>query len=295
MLYPYQLVSEEHLPAGKEYPIDSPAGGFLEIIGVLCNLFGDLPTILYLPESTAMTLLFRDVVYQPQDIIDSVGTTAAQVNRTLPLRFYGTTDSRETAELTVQTDEQNEVVVRVRSVSDRRISQMNGLGVHLELPDSRYMEHLAAVAGAMTLDTPMVGTVSRKHEDFVKDCGLLIPTEGSAFIYFSWSPEVSPGQCLYTLHAEHKMKLWQSFLVYCQQPREFDWLWNHYYLEDNNYLLEWELALRMVLEKLRFQVERTERNYRVLDGSGQERRFDFTRGGCAEKLFLKLLFPVDSR
>ena len=74
-------------------------------------------------------------------------------------------------------DEQNgEAVARVRSVSGRPIGQMSSLGVHLEMPDSQYMEHLAAVASAMTLNSPMVGVVSRKHEQFVKDCGLLIVT-----------------------------------------------------------------------------------------------------------------------
>ena len=262
MLYPYRLVSEERLSVGKNDQVDSPASGFLEIVGILCDLFDELPTVLYLPEGTAMTLLFRDVAYQQRDIIDCVGSLAAQVDKHLPLRFYGTTDSRETAELTIQMDDQNsgKAVARVRSVSGRPIGQMSSLGVHLDLPDSQYMEHLAAVVSAMTLNSPMVGVVSRKHEQFVKDCGLLVPTEGSAFTYFSWFPEISPSQCLYALHAEHKMQLWQSFLADRQQPKEFDWLWDHYYFEGSHFLLEWELALRMVLERLRFQVERTEHN-----------------------------------
>ena len=187
MLYPYRLVFEEHLAGSTAYEISSPVGGFLEIVGILCDLFDELPTVLYLPEGTAMTLLFRDVAYQERDIIDSVGSLSAQVNKTLPLRFYGTTDSRETAELTVQVDEQNsgKAVARMRSVSGHPIGQMNSLGVHLDLPDSQCMEHLAAVASAMTLNSPMVGVVSRKHEQFVNDCGLLVPTEGSAFTYFS--------------------------------------------------------------------------------------------------------------
>lgn len=77
--------------------------------------------------------------------------------------------------------------------------------------------------------------------------------------------------------------------------REFDWLWEIYYTEKASYLLEWDLALRMVLEKLRFHVERGERSYKLIDSSGQERRFDFIRGGPAEKIFLKLLFPVDGK
>ena len=169
MLYPYRLVSEERLSVGENGQIDSPASGFLEIVGILCDLFDELPTVLYLPEGTAMTLLFRDVAYQQRDIIDCVGGLAAQVDKKLPLRFYGTTDSRETAELAIQMDTQNsgEAVARVRSVSGRPIGQMSSLGVHLDLPDSQYMEHLAAVVSAMTLNSPMVGVVSRKHEQFV--------------------------------------------------------------------------------------------------------------------------------
>ena len=34
---------------------------------------------------------------------------------------------------------------------------------------------------------------------------------------------------------------------------------------------------------------------RNFDGDGRERRFDFARGGPAEKLFLKLLFPLDDK
>lgn len=222
MLYPYRLVSEERLSVEGKYQIDSPASGFLEIVGILCDLFDELPTVLYLPGGTAMTLLFRDVAYQQRDIIDCVGSLAAQVEKQLPLRFYGTTDSRETAELTVQMDEQNsgKAVARVRSVSGRPIGQMSSLGVHLEMPDSQHMEHLEAVVSSMTLNSPMVGVVSRKHEQFVNDCGLLVPTEGSAFTYFSWSPEISPSQCLYALQAEHKIQLWQAFLADRQQPKE---------------------------------------------------------------------------
>lgn len=94
---------------------------------------------------------------------------------------------------------------------------------------------------------------------------------------------------------DDKIRLWQVFLEDCQQPVEFDWIWETYYTEHTNCLLEWELALHMVLEKLGFQVERSKNSYRLVDGAGQERRFDFARGGSAEKLFLKLLFPVDAR
>ena len=80
-----------------------------------------------------------------------------------------------------------------------------------------------------------------------------------------------------------------------QQPLEFAWLWEIYYTDQTRWLLEWELALDMVLDQLSFQVNRDTNSFCLLDGTGRERRFDFTRGGPAEKLFLKLLFPLDTR
>ncbi len=138
------------------------------------------------------------------------------------------------------------------------------------------------------------GVVSRQHEAFVHKCGLLQPTQGSLFSYFAWE-NARPQQLLTALTAEHKALLWESFLADGQQPLEFAWLWEIYYTDQTRWLLEWELALDMVLDQLSFQVNRDTNSFCLLDGTGRERRFDFTRGGPAEKLFLKLLFPLDTR
>lgn len=297
MLYPYRLVYETRFPVPAVATPISPIAGFLEIVDTLNALFDETPVILRLPGGTALTLLYRDVVYLDRDITDSVGALAARVNLEMPLCFFGTTDTRETAELTLRMDDgaAGEAAARLRSVSGRRAGQLHGLGVHLELPDSQIPEHLSAVVDAMPSRLPMVGVTDRTHDRFLRDCGLLNPTEGSMFAYFSWSPGTGSQQFLHALTAEHKMRLWQVFLEDRQQPVEFDWIWETYYTEHTNCLLEWELALHMVLEKLGFQVERSKNSYRLMDGTGQERRFDFARGGSAEKLFLKLLFPVDAR
>lgn len=49
----------------------------------------------------------------------------------------------------------------------------------------------------------------------------------------------------------------------------------------------------MALEELGFRVERSDCSFRVIGPEGRERRFDFARGDPAEKIFLKLLFPLN--
>lgn len=51
----------------------------------------------------------------------------------------------------------------------------------------------------------------------------------------------------------------------------------------------------MVLEELGLRVERNSSMFRFVDHRGQERRFDIARGGPAEKVFLKLLFPLGTK
>lgn len=290
-----QLVAEERIPIPAEAGDRSPLTCFLELVGALNSLFSGTPKLLSPPGGTAATVLYRNVVYLPRDIIDSVGRLAAQVSREFPISFIGTTDARETAEMTVRPQDGKTALLQLRSLSGRPVGQMYGLGVHLKLPGEQPLAYLADVIAALPSDGPLTGAVSKKHERALRSGGLLVPVEGTFFAYFSWEPEADRGQLLYALSAEHKLLLWEAFLEDGVQPREFDWLWEIYYTEKASYLLEWDLALRMVLEKLRFHVERGERSYRLIDASGQERRFDFIRGGPAEKVFLKLLFPVDGK
>ena len=290
-----QLVAEERFPIPAEAGPRSPFTWFLEIVGILNDLFEERPRLLGLPGEACITMLYRDVVYLPRDIIDSVGRLAAQVSRELPISFVGTTDARETAEITERPQDGKTALLQLWSLSGRPVGQMYGLGVHLNLPGEQSLAYLSDMIAAMPPDGPLIGAVSQKYERFLRDGRLLVPVEGTFFAYFSWEPEADWRQLLYTLEAEHKLLLWEAFLEDGVQPKEFDWLWEIYYTEKAGYLLEWELALRMVLEKLCFHVERGERSYQLIDGSGQARRFDFIQGGPAEKVFLKLLFPVDDK
>lgn len=294
MLYPYQLISEDRFSLPSEMASRPPLTCVLELCTLLRQLFDEQPVLMRLRESRTMTLLYRNVVYTPQDLMDSVGALAAQVSRAMPVCFYGTTDRRETAELTIRAVDEQTAVMGQYAVSGRDAGQLRGLGIHLELPDGETQQYLIDMLSALANGSAMMGAMPQKYRQLLEEGGLLLPTEGTLFAYFSWNSKTEPGSLLYTLTVENKMRLWQSFLEDHQQPAEFDWIWNRYYTEGSNYLLEWELALRLVLEKLRFQVQRGQNRFRLTDASGQELRFDFTWGGAAEKLFLKLLFPVDA-
>lgn len=293
MLYPFQAVSAQAVPLP---PLDGdrPAPArFLELTEGLNRLFDEAPAVLRLQEGASLTLLYRDAAYRWQDIFECIGPQAAAVSSAAPLRFFGATRTRETAEFTVSAVGPGKGLARLRSVSGRPFGPLQGLGVRLELPRAEDAALLAEAAAALPRRTPC-GVLPRGRADFLASWGLLLPAQGSLFSYLAWEA-VSPRQALYSLTSSHKAALWRAFLLDGQQPLEFDWLWESYYTDEVLFLLEWELALRAVLEDLGFQVERGPASFRVLDGGGRERRFDFAQGGPAEKLFLKLLFPLDTK
>ena len=73
---------------------------------------------------------------------------------------------------------------------------------------------------------------------------------------------------------------------------EFAWL--HEFAQEGAgfCMMEWELTLQQVLDELEFQIINQPGQFYILDPSGKQITFDFIRGGPADKVFLKILFPV---
>lgn len=174
MRYPFQVIKEWQIPLTplpKTYPATA---AFLELMVTLDELFDEFPAVLRLPEGTALTLLYRDVVYSDQDILNSVGGLACHISETCSLTFYGTTEHRETAEMTVRPGSSpKKGRVLTRSLSGRPIRRLQGLGVRLDLGDRDAADHLTVMARALAASGGPWGVVSRQHEAFVHKCGLL--------------------------------------------------------------------------------------------------------------------------
>ena len=100
---------------------------------------------------------------------------------------------------------------------------------------------------------------------------------------------------LEALSARQKEALWRGFLQGGTQPMEFQWLRAAYREGAVDTLLEWELTLQLTLEALGFAVVNGSFRFTVTGPDGSARSFDLIRGGPAEKLFLKILFPLDKR
>lgn len=293
MLYPYATITEEPLDAPWQGAEDEPISLWAELICGIDSLLNVPHELLYAKGGQSLTILWRDAVYLWSTLSEPFGSAIAAISKRWPLALYGTSEARETITVTV-VEGKHGSAARLSSVSGKRFDHLQGLGLQLEAGDPETAKHLATLSGALGTRADCAA-LPRREEEFLNGCSLLNNTPGSLFLYLSLREAQDTSACLHCLSVPQKAELWQTFLQDQLQPVEFDWLWASYADGDAPALLEWELALRAVLTDLHFVVERQERRFTVTDSTGTQRWFDFLKGGPADKLFLKLLFPLTTR
>ena len=291
VLLPFRTVGRERLPAPGTVGDGGSQAAFLRMVRTMDTMFDEKPSVLVSCGPT-LTLMYRDVLYRWRDIAAGADADMAAVASRFRLCVYGTTEGRETAQITA-VQEETGIWAVLQTVSGKPFDLLSGLGISLDTGSAALAAQLKEVVASLSHRMPCAA-ISRRHERLLRDCGLLAPTEGSFFAYAAWEP-CSRRAFLASLTWENKAELWRTFLTGSTQPAEFDWLWENYYTDRGIFLLEWELTLLMTLEELGFTVERGDASFRVSDRQGAPRRFDIARGGPGEKLFLKLLFPLDEQ
>lgn len=63
--------------------------------------------------------------------------------------------------------------------------------------------------------------------------------------------------------------------------------------QELNNRTEWELGLNAALNQLEYSLKISESEFELCDGIGERRYFSFNSEQNAQRVFLKLLFPVN--
>ena len=74
---------------------------------------------------------------------------------------------------------------------------------------------------------------------------------------------------------------------------EFEWIYDGIFKQELNNRTEWELGLNAALNQLEYSLKISESEFELCDGIGERRYFSFNSEQNAQRVFLKLLFPVN--
>ncbi len=87
--------------------------------------------------------------------------------------------------------------------------------------------------------------------------------------------------------------LWLQFLENGIDYEEFAWLYDRISAQELNGRIEWELAVYAALNQLEYALKISESVFELYDGGGERRYFSFNSEQNAQRVFLKLLFPLN--
>lgn len=93
---------------------------------------------------------------------------------------------------------------------------------------------------------------------------------------------------------QQKVNLWLQFLENGYDYTEFAWLYDRISKRKLNNRTEWELTLYTALNQLGYTLKISESEFELYDGKDERRYFSFNSEQNAQRVFLKLLFPLNS-
>lgn len=290
-LYEKKLAAEIRFPIAKEAPLRGcPAGKLAVALAYdLCGYFALRPDILHVAGSCRLDLLFRGARYDCEDFSYRYGETIAELSAVWPATASGYAQSRETCEISAIMRE-GVVIVRQATASGTAYQTLDDLCLRITCADLDEASGLMAVFSRLQPPQACIA-LPRLHEAFCRRHELLLPMEGACFCYLPLEEEEpEDADKLRCLSMTQKTTLWKTFLEDKVSRKEFDWLYG--LAEGTVNLLEWELALQVALSELHFAVSNQKGAFFVQDAKGNRQRFDFATNSSAEKIFLRLLFPV---
>lgn len=285
-LYQKLPCGSDRLPGSGEMAALPPARLAVAFLSDISRSFSQNPDVYHTEGNRMLTLLYHNVSFSCGDFAAEYGELMAALSRRWPVTVYGTAFERETGELRAVQGE-GMVYFSRSSVSGEDFDTLSGLCIKLETGTPEDCARMAEIFCQIRFWQDTMA-VPRTLESFCTAQGLCRPINGAYFCYLPTEGK----RRLACLSLERKAELWEVFLSENLSPLEFDWLLDAYQQGEAPALLEWELALQAVVERLRISIVNRREAFEVRDSGGRQLRFDYDRGSAAEKMFLKLLFPV---
>lgn len=289
-LYEKRQVKLEKVPlmpgmAGS-YP---PAAIALELVNDLsCALFVR-PMVYREPGSLCVNALYPCSSFGCDDFLDEYREILAALSESWDVAVYGSIPERETGELKAWRQD-NSVICEKSCVSGQDFEVLYDIALKIQTGSPEEGEMLAEVLGRVSYQNSCVA-IPRRYAGYFRGGMPCHCQDGAHFCYLSLIGKTNSSDYLRCLSLEQKAELWREFLEDGLPALEFEWLWVAYQ-KNGAGLLEWELTLEATVAALDIKVVNENRQFQVVDAEGRPMRFDYTQGRAAEKIFLKILFPI---
>ena len=297
MLHHYQTVSKRWIPCVGQTEGQSPELELLTLLYSINLWLEAAPAVYSSAEGKTVYILYEDTAFLIDDFLESFSPSLAVIGHSWPICVFGTASNQETvrlsAELLPSETKQNPVIEVVQqSISGQETDSLQTLCLQIDCTDHETAVKIYQLCICMNWRTNIAvmdwSTVDSSWRQMLEDLNVR-----SFFCYISVDSHIAPGDCLRSLSFSQKLVLWKAFLKKKLEPAEFEWLAEEISEDAVSNRMEWELALREAMKQLQFRIINQESSFELFDDAGKRLYFGADCRSAAERVLMKILFPLN--
>lgn len=297
MLHYYQTASKRQISCIGQIEERLPDLDLLTLLYSINSWLDAVPSVYRSEGGKTVYIVYNDTAFMIDDFISLISPSLAVISRSWKACAFGTASNQETvrlfAKLLPSTDVMNPTVEVVQqSISGKEADSLQTLCLQIECPENETIDGLYSLLSHMNWQTNISVMEWKKVNSFWEQ-KLIDPNIGSCFCYISVESHIIPDDCLRSLSFPQKLVLWEAFLKEKLEPVEFEWLADEISEGTLRNRMEWELALREIMKQLHFRVINQENSFELFDGAGKRLYFGSDCRSAAERVLLKILFPLN--
>lgn len=243
-------------------------------------------------DAHSIYFLFRDFAFSEQDFWQTFGGYMIVLHAKWEIVIFGAElFSQEAVELSL--DQKKEAFYAVqKTVSGYYADSIHSLCLRIQCASKEEAALMGVLwhsmdwqSGVLVAEWDLRGIFEREHIPWVE--------QNTGYCYGNLSESQEQQHYLEALSFTQRVNLWLRFLENGVDYAEFEWLYRGILKQELNDRTEWELAVYAALNQLDYTLKISESEFELYDGKGERRYFSFNSEQNAQRVFLKLLFPLN--
>lgn len=293
MMHKKLVAWERKTSAPKQNAEENADRYLIALIYSMSAEFAENPKI-YIDGENVIWAHYENSSYVCNSFFDEFGISVAIVSQKYPICIYGSASGCESAQILAKIENKKTLLFQKLDISGKDFEQITDLCIKIETSDSERQKELYDILCNVDYRKSFIVV---KRTQYTKKVFVDFPqaSENTFYRFIPVDETVDYTQAICSLSLEQKKKLWTILIVDKVSTVEFDYLLDIVNHKDGSSLyplFSWELALRLVLSETNTKISYDGDEFKITDNQGNRVRYDYVGGTSAQKLFLKILFPV---
>lgn len=282
---------EKTVKVFNKLPDVSKTGMLIDLIYMLSIEFKIDPKPYVCKNSGSIWILFEHSCFLCDSFFEEYGISAAFLSQRYPLTLYGISSGNDSCELTAKiSDDLKTATFTKKNVSGKNFDEISDICVKIDIGDP---DALACIHEIATNLSYRYNYISLSRNPWCKEeLSEFDESDVNTFYQYIIMNAYVEDEFINSLSVEQKKKLWVMFLSDGVSSVEFDYAIELLGEGIPYNIFTWELSLRLALSEEGIDISYDNNDFRITDKNQNRIRFDYLHGTAAEKLLLKILFPV---